>query len=425
MKFFYGWIIVAIAFICYGFGIAPAYYSWGIYTRLLVESDPGFTKADLGFLFGIFTFMYSAVGPLVGYLQDRIGIRKTMTLGSLIAASGFLIVSLSESRTAFFIGFSLLGGGGVGMSTIIPAQTLGQNWFLKRRALAVALIMCAGGIIGKLVPKICNWVIAHFDNVWQAGWMAVAAISFLVAIVSALLVRDTPEEMGLWRDGKAPDEPKVDDAVAAKITTAEDPGWTARQAIMTPQFFLITLAGIGYATPWGVFIPHGPTHFGELGFDVKVAGSFIGTAALVSILGRLFGMAGDIVNPRYVIIGGLLLEGLGMLGLIVATTALLANLSAIAIGIGFGSTYIGIPVLFSEYFGRKAFGTTAGTRMLITGIFNGGGPWVTGIIADRIGYTVPFVCLAMLAWIGAFATLICKSPGDAPSEKEKTEAESA
>lgn len=428
MKIFYGWFIVAIAFVCYGFGISPAYYSWGFYTSLLVESDPDFTRTDLGFIFGIFTFMYSAVGPLVGYLQNKFSVRKTMAVGSVIAALGFLIVSLSESKIGFFIGFSLLGGGGVGLSTIIPAQTLGQNWFLKRRALAVAIIMCAGGIVGKLVPKINTWVANTFaDNPWQAGWVVVACISLAVGLIAALFVRDTPEQMGMVRDGDPPEPKPIPDVEVKTNEVLPDPPpdpehtWGAWEAILTPQFLLITLAGIGYATPWGVFIPHGVTHFTEMGFERSVAASFIGTAALVSILGRLFGMAGDTINPRYVIIGGLLLEGLGMLGLIVAKSVLVANISAIAIGIGFGSTYIGIPVLFSAYFGRKAFGTTAGTRMLITGVFNGAGPIVTGIIADRVGYTFPFIGLALLAWLGAFATFICKPPGPPPSAEKEPE----
>lgn len=423
MKIFYGWYIVAIAFVCYGFGIAPAYYSWGFYFPEL-SAELGYTKADLGMVFGLFTFLYSAVGPLVGYLQNKIGIRAIMTLGSILAAIGFVIVSKADSRIGFLIGFSVFGGVGIGMSTIIPTQTLGQNWFLRNRALAIAIIMCAGGIVGKIVPLIDAWVIENFDSTWRAGWMLIAGISLGVGVLAYLFIRDTPEQLGLLRDG-APStpEPKPEVNPTSNEVLPDPPPepeltWGPWQALMTPQFLLITLAGIGYATPWGVVIAHGRTHLGEQGLEMGVIASVMGSAALVSIVGRLFGILGDRVNPRYVIIGGLLIEGLGTAGFFFADSKNMAMLCLILIGIGFGSTYIGIPVLFSEYFGRKAFGTTAGTRMLITGVFNGSAPWVSGLIADRIGYFIPFMGLAALAWIGAFATIICKSPGPPPGAEK-------
>ena len=128
MKIFYGWYVVAIACICYGFGISPAYYSWGFYFPEL-QAELGFTKTDLGGIFGLFVFIYSAVGPLVGILQRIIGIRGCMALGSVIAGIGFLIIGQADQKWEFYVGLCVFGGIGIGMSTIIPCQTLGQNCF--------------------------------------------------------------------------------------------------------------------------------------------------------------------------------------------------------------------------------------------------------------------------------------------------------
>ena len=148
----------------------------------------------------------------------------------------------------------------------------------------------------------------------------------------------------------------------------------------------------------------------------------MGSLALVSILGRLTGILGDKLNPRYVIIVGLALEGVGTAGFFYADTKAFAYFCLLLIGIGFGATYISIPVVFSDFFGRKAFGTTAGTRMLITGVFNGLGPYVTGLIADRTNsYFIPFMALALLCFIGSFAAAICTHPGTAPGSKPDPE----
>ena len=60
---FYGWLIVVVAWILYGFGIAPAFYSWGQFAPTLIE-DLELSRADFGLIFGIFTLIYSAMGPL-------------------------------------------------------------------------------------------------------------------------------------------------------------------------------------------------------------------------------------------------------------------------------------------------------------------------------------------------------------------------
>ncbi|MFP6583213.1 MAG: MFS transporter, partial [Candidatus Hydrogenedentota bacterium] len=418
MKIFRGWKIVAVAFVCYGFGISPAYYSWGFYfPELSVEL--GYTKADLGLVFGLFTFLYSAVGPIVGFLQNRIGIRTVMTLGSFLAAIGFIIVSRADTKAEFLIGFSVFGGCGIGLSTIIPTQTLGQNWFLKRRALAIAIIMCAGGIVGKIVPMVDAWVIENFDGTWRTGWVIIACVSVVVGLLAAAFVRDTPEQLGLNRDGAATPAPSKE---TTQVPIEEEVSWTARQAVATRQFFLITIAGVAYATPWGVVVAHGRTHLSELGFELKDIAALMGSLALVSILGRVTGILGDRLNPRYVIIVGLALEGIGAAGFYFVDSKAFASLCLLLLGIGFGATYICIPVIFSEYFGRKAFGTTAGTRMLITGVFNGLGPFVTGLIADKTGsYFIPFMALAVLCFIGSFAAAVCTDPGPPPGSKSEPE----
>ncbi|MFP6584661.1 MAG: MFS transporter, partial [Candidatus Hydrogenedentota bacterium] len=242
--------------------------------------------------------------------------------------------------------------------------------------------------------------------------------SICVALLAALFVRDTPEQLGLSRDGTPP-QPDPDSKTGSSMTSEHL--WTARQAIFTAQFLLISIAGIAYATPWGVVVSQMTLHLTEKGFEIDVIASLLGSLALVSILGRLTGILGDKLNPRYVIIAGLIVEGIGTAGFYFVDSKLTASICLLLIGIGFGSTYVCIPALFSDYFGRKAFGTTAGTRMLITGVFNGAGPWVTGLVADKSGYFIPFMALAVLCFIGSFAAAVCTDPGPPPGSKSEPE----
>jgi MFS family permease len=85
------------------------------------------------------------------------------------------------------------------------------------------------------------------------------------------------------------------------------------------------------------------------------------------------------------------------------------------IGLGFGAAYVSIPVVFTDYFGRAAFGVTSGTRMLITGVFNGIAPYLAGYAFDlHKSYAIPFWGLFAVALIGAVAAAAARNPGAPP-----------
>ena len=93
---FYGWVIVAVAWILYGFGIAPAFYSWGQFGPTLTK-DLELSEFKFGILFSMFTFIYSAMGPIFAFLQSRLSIRYTMTFGAAMCAGGFWYMSRADS----------------------------------------------------------------------------------------------------------------------------------------------------------------------------------------------------------------------------------------------------------------------------------------------------------------------------------------
>lgn len=408
-SFFYGWILVGVLWVCYGFGISPAYYSWGAFASSLIK-DLDLDRERMGAVFGLFTFLYSGVGPLVGISMSRIGIRATITGGFLMSALGLFMMSRADSLMDCFISFSILGGAGIGFATIVPSQTLAQNWFLKRRALAIGLIFTAGGIVGKIVARYDAYMLENYD--WRTGWVVISGVSLALAVIAALFIRDTPESIGQHRDGEKPyTDPASGDAPAAHAETAAVDRWTAFQAMKTPQFFLLIMCGIAYAVPWGTTIPHMALHFQDIGYERAVAVSFVGTMALISIAGRLAGALGDHIPPQVVLAVSLVIEGLGCGGLLLADTKPIAYLSIAMIGLGFGTAYISIPVVFSHFFGRQAFGLTSGVRILFTGIFNALGPWIAGRIYDaEKSYTVPFMGLLVLSLIGAFCATILRRP---------------
>ena len=407
-RFFYGWAIVVVAGLCYGFGMSPVFYSWSIFApRMVADLDVG--RGDIGGVFGLFNVLYQLVGLLVGLAIVRIGLRTVMAAGFCTTALGLLLLSGAETAAETYLGFSVLAGIGIGFSTIVPAQTLGQNWFLRRRALVIGIIFAVGGLVGRLVAPADAWVLAHYD--WRTGWLLIAGLSLVLALTAALFVRERPEVVGQRRDGAAPDDERAGHAALA--ATADR--WTAAQAVRTPQFLLMLVCGVAYAVPYNTVVAHLTLHLIDVGHAETAAIGFVGTMALISIAGRLAGAVGDWLSPQRTLSVALAIEGLGAGTLLLAADPRLALLAVSLVAIGFGVAFVSIPVVFSHFFGRKAFAVTTGIRMSCTGVLGGLGPWLTGVVFDSTGsYTMPFLALLGVGIAGSLCAFVMRHPGAPP-----------
>ena len=406
MRFFYGWLLVGVAWVLYGFGISPGYYSWGFFSSEIID-DLQLTRAQTGAVFGVFTFIFSGIGPVTGMAISRWGARRVMVVGNLIAALGFWLVSTADTVWECFVYYGVIGGIGIGLSTILPCQTLATNWFTKYRARAVATIFIAGGIVGRLVTRFDAVMVQEYS--WRTGWLIISAVSLSLAFLAAVSVRNSPAEVGQHPDGIDP--PTSHGPLPAESGETSADAWTPGAAMRTPQFAVLCLAGVAFAVPWNVTVGHGRLHLEDLGLSTDAAAAVLGTMILVSIAGRMTGALGDLLVPEKVLGYALLIEAMGMLGFLMATTARMAYASTILIALGFGAAYISLTVVFAKFFGRVAFAQTTGARFLISGIFNSLSPAAAGWLFDTTGsYRIAFTVIVILTAGGGIFTLRLRAP---------------
>ena len=411
---FYGSIILPVAWILYGFGISPAYYAAGQFAPEL-KADLGLTDEQWGYIWGAFNFVFSAMGPVAAYLVARFSVRFTMTAGALICSSGFFYMSRADSLVDCVIGLTLLGGIGIGLSTILPSQTLGQNWFFKYRARAIAIILTAGGAVGAGVPFVAKWLLEH--RTWNDGWLLIAAISAVLAVLAFFTVRDRPEDMGQFRDG-ADEDPAPPPSPNSSDVQADTGEWTARQAIRSIQFAVMILCGLAYSLPWSILNAHGRSHLQTIDMNSGVIAGMFTVMIFISIFGRLSASMGDLISPPKVLSIALFIEAIGLTGFLLADGPILGYASVVLVGIGYGAGYVGISVVFTDFFGRNAFAGTTGTRFLIGGFFAFFAPGLAGRVSDQTGsFTPAFVVLAALCLVGSVAAFLCPRPGAPPSSK--------
>ena len=402
---FYGWPMAVVAWLLYGFGVMP-FYSWGF---LLPEmlAELGLSRADGGLAFGVGVLCGGFASPWVGVALTRYGTRKTMTVGYLLSAVAFLLLSRAQGLWSIILVYGVFSTTVHAFATVLPTQNLASTWFLRYRARMLAFLLTASGVLAPVMFAVNAWLVQEAS--WRTGWVVIGVLQGILGVVAWLVIRDSPESLGQLQDGARSQEEL--DAARPKREVRDVDLWSAREAVRTPQFALMLLCGIGYAVPWYVLNNHSRLHLQDLGFQVEAAAAILSIMALVSTAGRLSGAFGDFLSPPRLLGTALAVEAVGVVLFTYATTTAAAYTAVILIGLGFGAAYISQAATFAQFFGRRAFATTTGIRFMVGALFTATAPWLAGWWYDTRGsYTAVFLGLAGVTALGATIGWTIRSP---------------
>jgi len=291
--------MVGVGHLCYGFGVSPGYYSFGFYAKEMSE-DLGLSREQIGDIFGIFSLVMSGMALAAGPAITRWGLRLVVSVGALVAATGFFLLSRAQSLADLYWGFAIIAATGLCFSTVLAGQTLAIYWFEKYRARATAIIMVGGAVAGTLINVANPYLLEQVG--WRGGWAVITGVSVTVALIAALFLRNRPEDVGLERDGA---EPSSGEKQVKETTETPSPPlektWTAGQALLTPTFYILTVPAAVNSLLWGVLSAHGLLHFDDLGFATPVIGGILASRVLVSSFGRLTGAMGDFFSSAKIL----------------------------------------------------------------------------------------------------------------------------
>jgi MFS family permease len=411
LPFFYGWVVVAVAFVTMALGVnARTAFS------LLLPPILGEFGWERGITAGAFSFGFivsAVLSPSLGRLMDRRGPRVVQELGVALVGVGLLLAPLVSRPWHLYVTLGVLVGGGsvclgyTGQSLYLP------NWFVRQRGLAISIAFSGVGVGSILLFPWVQTVIA------QAGWRSACwALGLLVLLLLAplnLLVRHRPEDLGLQPDGAVAGGPgaagaRTDNVVDAAWVAID---WTLGRALRTARFWWIALGYFTGLFAWYAVQVHQTKYLVEVGFSASQAAWALGFVSLAGIPGQIgLGHLSDRIGREWVwTVGnaGFAICYLALLLLHDAPTAGLLWLMVISQGmLGYGLTSV-VGAIPAEIFQGRHFGTIMGTLMLAA--IGGGalGPWLGGVLYDRTGsYASTFwiaigccVVSAVAIWLAA------------------------
>jgi MFS family permease len=392
LRFFYGWIIVAVTFVTMAIGV-NARTSFSLFFPPIIDEfgwEQGVTAGAFSFGFVV----SAAVSPLIGRAMDRFGPRTVMELGVALMAGGMLLAPLTTQPWHLYLTIGVLVGAGSvclgysGQSLFLP------NWFSRRRGLAMGLAFAGVGIGSvTLLP----WV-QHMIE--QTGWRtACTAMGIMILVVLApinLLLRKRPQDLGLEPDGDAAPSASAKPVSYVVDAVWANTDWTWSRAVRTARFWWIALGYFCVLYIWYAVQVHQTKYLLDIGFSPGLAVWALGAVSLLGIPGQIaLGHLSDRIGREWiwtVSCAGFAICFAALVALKYFPVLPLVYLMVLAQGaLGYGVTSI-IGAVVLEIFQGKYYGSIFGTIMIAALAGGAAGPWVTGVLHDFFGdYTLAFV----------------------------------
>ncbi|MDB5859592.1 MAG: nanT [Ramlibacter sp.] len=406
MKIFHGWRIVAASVGIQTLHACLLLQAFGAYVAVLSE-EQGWSKTALSGAAALLSVEGALLGPLLGYMVDRVGPRVMVRTGVVMVALGFL--ALSFTRTiAHFYGAVLLIAIATSFCGYFPLSVAVVHWFRRRRARALSLTSLGLAFGGLAVPAV-GWVMQTYG--WRTMALLSAVLWLTVGSLLASVVRGKPGDIGETVDGDPAPEPEPAGAPATRVVPER--AFTAAEALRTRAFWLL---GLGHAIALLAVTAvnvHAISHIKEgLGYTLAQASFVITLMTMSQGAGVLLGAAvGDRWDKRRVAAACMLGHAAGLLMLTYAVHPLMLGAFAVLHGVAWGVRGPFMQALRADYFGLQSIGMILGLSAILVSMGQVGGPLVAGGLADLTGnYRFGFTLLALVVGSGSLLFLLARKP---------------
>jgi MFS family permease len=366
------------------------------WTRQQVTSGNAYSKLLVGPLFGF----------IAGWVVDRFGPKRLMIAGILMAGAALVGLGSISSLAGFYV-FYLFNALGYVCGGPLPNQVLLSRWFDANRGKAMGFAYLGIGIGGAFVPLLAYALTEAYG--WHTALTLLGVLMIVVALPSALFIRERPIEAG---------SPNSDVRSAAELVP------------LTPvlgqrAFYLLLVGSMCSIGAVGGTMQNLKLYLSlDMGYAQGEVARVLSLVLAGSLVGRLLmGYLAD-HHPRkrvmlliYAIVAG------SIPLLFFASHSVLLYVFALAFGIGLGGDYMIIPLMAADLFGLRALGRVMGIVLTADGVAEAVAPMTVAALRDRSGsYDAGFGLLIALAAAGALAVsalpLVRQAPADTGGEAD-------
>ncbi len=354
-----------------------------------ITTEFGWSRAEfqLNLLFS--TGAGVITSPIVGWLLERVGVRRIALSGLVGLTVALIIASQADGEIwLFYLAYTAMAVLGAGTIPVTWTRAVNAA-FSQQRGLALGIMLSGTGICAIVIPQYAVWLVESFG--WRIAYLGLAALPLLLAGPFVYL---------FFRPRELADADEVPDAPAT--------GFTVSEAVAGYRFWVLLLSiFFVYIVMSGIITNLIPA-LTDQGIDAQLAATAISVLGVSVIAGRL--IVGYLVDHYWapgvaaVAISFSVFASLIFLG---EPGFLLACVAAALLGFAAGAELDLMSFLAAKYFGLLHYAKiysllyaalAAGTGLapsLFAYVFDTTGTYESGFVLAAFSFGIS--CLLLLA----------------------------
>lgn len=363
---FYGWVIVAGAWLIYM--LNQAAFTWGftVFVNPLAE-EYGWSRTSITIAWALSLSWGLLLGPWLGRCFDRYGARPLMAIGGALGGLGWLLIPTATNYWTFLAYLVLLVGTGINgaLGPSIGSAAIAQ-WFRVRRSLALGIYFTGSGGAGLLMIPLMSALIHVYG--WQASAATLGAMTLLITVAVVPFMRHQPERYGLAPDGgpvsrTAAQTPRAWDIFKRlplpKHRAFPERDFLLSEALRSAPFWLFTVAIFLRYFGMGITQVHQMPHMLTQGISPAIATAALSVSLVVNIPSRIVvGWMGDYYSKKWLLNLLAVVGGLALWSFALVSPALTAFVWIYAALWGIGLAMLPLQAAWiADTYGRKSYGS--------------------------------------------------------------------
>jgi MFS family permease len=380
LPFYYGWVNVFAAALMMLATLPGRTQGLGLITEPLL-ADLKLGRGE----FAQINLWATLIGALfclpVGRWLDRFGARPVLVL--IVLGLSAVVAGISRVETAAMLFALITATRALGQSALSVASiALVGKWFQRRISIAMGVYSVFVGLMFAIAFGLVGEAVRVQG--WRTAWGEIGlALLVVFAPAAWLLVRSTPESIGVAADGE-------------QDSTAAVDGLTLAAALRTPAFWIFALATSIYGLVVSGIGLFNESILKQLGFDAQ---TYHTTLIITTLVGLATQLVGGWLGWKWSLRGltalamGLYATSLLWLPSVTGRSELFSN--AILMGAAGGMITVVFFAIWPELFGRRHLGLIQGAAQLLTVLASAIGPLLFAeCFARTASYNAMFYGLA-------------------------------
>ena len=377
-------------------------YVFSIFIDSIID-DTGLSRPGISALYMASTAMSAVLVAFVSRLADHYGPRIMLVAIGLGFGAACFGMATATNIVLFYIAFAslrALGQGSLGINSILLVNT----WFVSKRGRAIAMMGLGAVMSSAIFPPFARFLIVNFG--WREAYAVIGLVAILLIVpVAILVVRNRPEDMGLFPDGSS-ELPLSETRMAAAGVRRDT------RVFSSINFWLLALS---LGTPGLVstaLVFHQTSIFEERGLSATLAaGVFVIFAGSSAVSSLISGFVVDRIGPKVLYGSAMVSLFIALVLVVFVDSVFMAVVYVLVMGIAGGMHHIVQGVIWAHYYGRHGLGRVQGSAMTINFCASAVGPLPLAIFHDLTGsYTVGMVVMMALPVLSILA-LVKARPG--------------